>query len=171
MQINLDSVPPGHYSLNTKVSFYCQIQEKYFVVLLLVGSFLVFDRLNHPKLLETFSFGSTYTMSSGKNLHSSWPFSAIFTGLSSLIYSQSVGFPQGSTLSALVFLYSSSWVFLEVPTFLLITQYSCPKYVSVPTNSLLHCRPNFPIWIFYLPQKPLLLSPCTCCCTTNLPAG
>lgn len=40
-----------------------------------------------------------------------------------------------------------------MPTFLVITQHSCFSYVSTTLNSHLNYRPDFTIWIFYLPQK------------------
>lgn len=69
---------------------------------MLVDFFLAFDSFNHMILLETFSFGPTYTMPSGKISFIPYQtFSAFFTGFAFLVYSQSLGFPQSSILSAL----------------------------------------------------------------------
>ena len=76
-------------------SFISQVQQNFclYIHWLLSGIWWLWS----SKLLETFSFGSTYTMSSGKiSFIPHWPFSPFFTVVYFLVYSWSVGFPQAT---------------------------------------------------------------------------
>lgn len=135
------------------MSFISHTQEL-FLILILADFFLAFDSFNHMILLETFSFSSTYTMSSDKMSFIPYqPFSAFFAVFSFLVYSQRMGFPQASNLSPIVFLAGWSCVstFSFNSVFLVSNMYLQP--------ALLNSKPDFPISIFYLTQKNPCSSP------------